>query len=122
MVGIDKIREYLGDFNANYVIIGGTACNLNLEDADLQGRTTKNIDMIVVCEVINVEYVKPRERMLIPLNTVSRNSDEKHRDEGVPRLYNNRQGNTQISRQKLKQIRLLIQILINNLPLLHTRN
>ena len=58
MVGIDKIREYLGNFNANYVIIGGTACNLNLEDADLQGRATKDIDMIVVCEAINPEYVR----------------------------------------------------------------
>ncbi|MDR0573835.1 MAG: hypothetical protein LBG96_07400 [Tannerella sp.] len=58
MVGIDKIREYLGDFNANYVIIGGAACNLNLEDADLQGRATKDIDMIVVCEAINAEYVR----------------------------------------------------------------
>ncbi|MDR1631368.1 MAG: hypothetical protein LBR97_00510 [Dysgonamonadaceae bacterium] len=58
MVGIDKIREYLGDFNANYLIIGGTACNLNLEEAELQGRATKDIDMIVVCEAINAEYVQ----------------------------------------------------------------
>ncbi|GHT36386.1 hypothetical protein AGMMS49574_28030 [Bacteroidia bacterium] len=58
MAGIDKIREYLGGFNSNYVIIGGTACNLNLEDADLQGRATKDIDMIVVCEAINIEYVR----------------------------------------------------------------
>lgn len=58
MVGIDRLREYLGDFNANYVIIGGTACNLHLEDADLQGRATKDIDMIVVCEAINEEYVR----------------------------------------------------------------
>jgi len=58
MVGIDKIREYLGGFNANYVIIGGTACNLNLEEAELQGRATKDIDMIVVCEAINAEYVR----------------------------------------------------------------
>lgn len=58
MVGIDKLREYLGNFNTNYVIIGGTACNLNLEDADLQGRATKDIDMIVVCEAINPEYVR----------------------------------------------------------------
>jgi hypothetical protein len=36
MVGIDRLREYLGGFNSNYVVIGGTACNLNLEDADLQ--------------------------------------------------------------------------------------
>jgi hypothetical protein len=58
MVGIDKLREYLGAFNANYVIIGGTACNLNLEDADLQGRATKDIDMIVVCEAISPQYVQ----------------------------------------------------------------
>jgi len=58
MVGIEKIREYLGGFNANYVIIGGTAYNLNMEEADLQGRATKDIDMIVVCESINTEYIK----------------------------------------------------------------
>jgi len=58
MTGIDKIREYLGDYNANYIIIGGTACNLNLEDADLPGRATKDIDMIVVCEAISTDYVR----------------------------------------------------------------
>jgi hypothetical protein len=58
MVGIDKIREYFGNFNANYVIIGGTACNLNLEDADLQGRATKDVDIILVSEAISTEYVR----------------------------------------------------------------
>lgn len=58
MVGIDKIKDYLGEFKSNYVVIGGTACNLNLEEADLQGRATKDIDMIVVCEAITAEYVK----------------------------------------------------------------
>jgi len=58
MVGIDKIREYLGDYKANYLIIGGTACNLHLEDVDLQGRATKDIDIIVVCEAISNEYVR----------------------------------------------------------------
>jgi len=57
MVGINKIREYLGGFNSNYVIIGGTACNLNLEEADLRGRATKDVDMIVICEAINTEYI-----------------------------------------------------------------
>lgn len=57
MIGIDKIRQYLGSFKSNYVVIGGTACNLNLEEANLQGRATKDIDMIVVCEAITTEYV-----------------------------------------------------------------
>ena len=35
MKEIDKIRHYLGAYKGNYVIIGGTACNLNLEDANI---------------------------------------------------------------------------------------
>ena len=58
MKGIAKIRQYLGKFKGNYVIIGGTACNLNLEDADMRGRATKDVDMIVVCEALTVEYLK----------------------------------------------------------------
>ncbi len=58
MKGIDKIRQYLGDFKGNYVIIGGTACNLNLEEANLQGRATKDVDMIVICEALTPEYLQ----------------------------------------------------------------
>jgi hypothetical protein len=58
MIGISKIKEYLGPYKSNYVVIGGTACNLNLEDANLQGRATKDIDMIVVCEALTSDYVR----------------------------------------------------------------
>lgn len=58
MKGIEKIRQFLGEYKGNYVIIGGTACNLNLEEANLQGRATKDIDMIVVCEAITPEYLR----------------------------------------------------------------
>ena len=56
--GIERIREYLGEFKANYVIIGGTATNINLDDAALEGRTTHDIDMIMVCEAITPEYLR----------------------------------------------------------------
>lgn len=58
MKGIDKIRLYLGAYKGNYVIIGGTACNLNLEDANMVGRAIKYIDMIMVCEALTPEYLK----------------------------------------------------------------
>ncbi len=58
MKGIDKIRQYLGRYKGNYVIIGGTACNLNLEEANLHGRATKDVDMIMVCEALHEEYLK----------------------------------------------------------------
>ena len=34
----------------NYVIIGGTACDIIIEDAGLTTRVTKDIDMILVVE------------------------------------------------------------------------
>lgn len=58
MKGIDRIREYLGQYKGNYVIIGGTACNLNLEEVAMRGRATKDIDMIVVCEALTPDYLK----------------------------------------------------------------
>lgn len=56
--GIERIREYLGEFKSNYVIIGGTATNINLDANDLMGRTTHDIDMIVICEALSAEYIK----------------------------------------------------------------
>lgn len=57
MVGIDKIREYLGEYKSNYVIIGGTAVNLNLSDASIEERSTKDVDIIVICEAMTPEYL-----------------------------------------------------------------
>jgi hypothetical protein len=64
MSGIDKLREHFGEFNDNYVIIGGTACNLNLEAADLRGRATKDIDMIVIRENLSPEYIRQFRRFI----------------------------------------------------------
>lgn len=58
MKGIDKIKQYIGKYKSNYVIIGGTAANLNLELHNQRGRATKDVDMIVVCEAISADYVE----------------------------------------------------------------
>lgn len=38
MIGIDKIRLYLGAYKGNYVIIGGTTFNLNPGYGNMIGR------------------------------------------------------------------------------------
>lgn len=48
--GLNKFRESLGSYSDNYIIIGGTACNVILEDAGTTPRVTHDIDMIVVVE------------------------------------------------------------------------
>jgi hypothetical protein len=56
--GLDKFREYFKDHSDNYVIIGGTACDLILTDAGLTARVTTDIDIILVIEALNAEFVK----------------------------------------------------------------
>ncbi|MCA6379280.1 MAG: hypothetical protein IM606_15760 [Cytophagales bacterium] len=55
--GIEKFREYFKDFPQSYVVIGGTACELVLGEAGLTARGTKDIDIILVIEALNKEFV-----------------------------------------------------------------
>lgn len=55
--GLDVFKEYFGQFPDNYVIIGGTACDLIIDDAGFVPRTTKDIDIILVVEALNVDFV-----------------------------------------------------------------
>ena len=57
VAGLDKFREYFKDHPDSYVIIGGTACDLILDDAGLLARATQDIDMILVIEALNRDFV-----------------------------------------------------------------
>ena len=48
--GIDSFREKFKDYTDYYTIIGGTACDILLSEADLPFRATKDIDMILLME------------------------------------------------------------------------
>lgn len=63
--GIDSFREKFKDYTGYYTIIGGTACDILLSEADLPFRATKDIDMILIMEdnfpefaAIFWEYIK----------------------------------------------------------------
>ena len=53
--GIEKFREYFADYEANYVIIGGTACEVHEETYGQRPRATKDIDIILVVEALSVD-------------------------------------------------------------------
>lgn len=55
--GIDKFREAFEKFSDNYVIIGGTACDIVLEGSSMRPRATDDIDMIIVVERMTKEFV-----------------------------------------------------------------
>ncbi len=54
--GLEKFKEYFAGFEDNYVIIGGTACDIALRNTDMRPRATDDIDMILVIEKMTPEF------------------------------------------------------------------
>jgi hypothetical protein len=55
--GLDTFKNYFAEYPDNYVIIGGTACDLILNDAGFTPRATKDIDIILVVEALSSDFV-----------------------------------------------------------------
>lgn len=56
VVGIDKFREHFAGHEAQYAIIGGTACDLLFNAAGLDFRATKDVDMVLCVDVVDVAF------------------------------------------------------------------
>jgi hypothetical protein len=55
--GIDIFKAFFKDFNDNYIIIGGTACDILIDEAGFTPRATKDIDIILIVEALSKEFV-----------------------------------------------------------------
>jgi hypothetical protein len=56
--GLDKFKEYFEKFPDSYIIIGGTACDINMDAVGLSFRRTDDIDIILIVEALNSEFVR----------------------------------------------------------------
>ncbi len=56
--GVEIFRAYFKNFADNYVLIGGAACDEHMTEAGLTFRATKDLDIILIVEALNVEFVK----------------------------------------------------------------
>ena len=56
--GLDIFKKYFEQYPGNYVIIGGTACDIIIDEAGFVPRATKDIDIILVVEALSSEFVK----------------------------------------------------------------
>jgi hypothetical protein len=54
--GINSFREWFGGYQENYVVIGGTACDLLMDEAGETFRATRDIDMVLIVEALSVEF------------------------------------------------------------------
>lgn len=55
--GIDIFRKYFSMYNDQYAVIGGTACDIIMEDAGLEFRATKDIDLVLIVEVLDALFI-----------------------------------------------------------------
>ena len=54
--GIDSFREWFLGHEDQYVIIGGTACDLLMTSEGLDFRATKDIDMVLIVEAVDAAF------------------------------------------------------------------
>jgi len=55
--GLDIFKKYFEQYPDNYVIIGGTACDIIIDEAGFVPRATKDIDIILVVEALSKDFV-----------------------------------------------------------------
>jgi hypothetical protein len=57
--GLDAFREHFADYRKAFVLIGGVACHEWLSMQGLEFRATKDMDMVLIVEVLDAEIVSP---------------------------------------------------------------
>jgi len=53
---VEIFKEHFKDFTPNYVLIGGTACSILMDEVGLDFRATKDFDVILIIENMNEQF------------------------------------------------------------------
>jgi len=56
VTGLDKFRGHFSNFADCYVLIGGTASSLAMEELGAEFRTTKDLDIVLCVEALNADF------------------------------------------------------------------
>ena len=54
--GIDTFRRYFAEYEEQYVLIGGAACDIVFESNDTAFRATRDLDMVLIVEALTPEF------------------------------------------------------------------
>jgi hypothetical protein len=54
--GLDVFREHFAGYEAHYVLIGGAACHVLMDEAGLEFRATKDLDLVLCVEVLDAPF------------------------------------------------------------------
>ena len=54
--GIDTFRRYFAEYEEQYVLIGGAACDIAFESNDTAFRATRDLDMVLIVEALTPKF------------------------------------------------------------------
>lgn len=54
--GLEKFKEYFEDYTNYYVLIGGTACDILMDELGVPFRATKDLDIVLIVEVLDHSF------------------------------------------------------------------
>lgn len=80
--GLERFRGHFAGYSDRYVLIGGTAATLTMENAGLSFRATKDLDILLVVEALDSAF---GERMWQFVNQGG--YELRHSSSGHPKLY-----------------------------------
>jgi hypothetical protein len=58
MQGLEKFKEHFSGYEENYILIGGSACTVLMDEVGLEFRATKDIDIVLIIESMSDEFAK----------------------------------------------------------------
>ncbi len=54
--GLDVFRKYFADYEEQYVLVGGAACDILFESNEVNFRATRDLDMVLIIEALTPEF------------------------------------------------------------------
>jgi len=57
VIGLNEFQKHFSLYKNQYVLIGGTACSLLLENSGLDFRSTKDLDIVLYVEALTSDFV-----------------------------------------------------------------
>ncbi len=57
VVGLGRWRDHFADYADRYVLVGGVACDRLMDEAGLPFRLTKDLDVVLLIELLDVSFV-----------------------------------------------------------------
>ena len=56
--GIEIFKDFFKEYKDQYVLIGGAACNIIMEETESGFRATKDLDIVLIVEALTPEFGK----------------------------------------------------------------